>query len=247
MPRAGDTDLTFLSKEQPDFEAAYLRMRSKENQRYSDPEVIEFPDTFFYNLHREAWARRKRVTERLLSYLDRPEGSFRLLELGCGNGWLAAQCAQHSQIEVIGLDQVKEELLQAQRVFDLPNLTFAYGDIFEDIFKADNFDYIILAQTIEYFSDLAQLLHRCRRFLKPGGEIHILDSPLYRPRELEAAKQATRAYYEELGVPEMIPFHHHHSREALEPFDYQYLYRPGGLKSLFRKHDSRFPWVKVMD
>ena len=238
-------EVKILSKVTNDFEPIYLKVRKKENRIYSDPEVYEFPDTFFYNLHRQEWELRKKSMNRLIKYLKKRDTLATLLELGCGNGWLSAQLARKLEnYQITGLDVNMKELEQANRVFDLSNLEFAYGDIFQDIFPYESFDYLVICSTIQYFPNLAQLINRCRQFVKPGGEIHILDSHLYSDKEVANAKERSDRYYQSIGCMEMSERYFHHPKSELSSFDFEFLYRPGGL---FSKKDSPFPWVKIIN
>lgn len=237
-----------LSPVSDSFERMYLKVRNKENRVYSDAEVREFPDTFFYNLHRQEWEMRYKSFSRLYQYLKKREKSARLLDLGCGNGWLAGRVANLENFEITGLDMNMYELEQAARVFQESNLSFAYGNIFDDIFPKGSFDYIIIASTIQYFPNLTQLINRCREFLVSEGEIHILDSPLYSEREREQARDRTFQYYQSLGCEEMAEHYFHHLASELSSFDLKYLYRPGGFfKKLLGRKDSPFPWIKILN
>jgi ubiquinone/menaquinone biosynthesis C-methylase UbiE len=232
------------------FEETYLRYLRKDNRTYDDAEVRELPDTFFYNLHKQEWEMRAKTVQRLLKYISRPNepaNQFRMLEIGCGNGWLSARIAQMPQFNVVGLDVNYFELEQAARVFPFDNLDFVYGDLFDDIFPEESFDVVVLFDTIQFFPNLQQLINRCRQYLKKGGELHILESPIYQEKDLEQAAKQTLDYYQNLGLPEMAELHHHHSRKDLASFDYQFLYRPGGLGKLLGQKGSEYPWVKIVN
>lgn len=232
------------------FEEVYLRLLRKDNRTYDDAEVRELPDTFFYNLHRQEWEIYAKSAQRLLKYLYRPNEpahQFNLLEVGCGNGWLSARIAEMPQFDVVGLDINYFELAQAARVFPFDNLDFVYGDLFEDIFPEEAFDIVVLFDTIQFFPNLQQLINRCRQYLKKGGEIHILESPIYQEKDVEQSVKQTLDHYQHLGVPEMAELHHHHSRKEIASFDYQFLYRPGGLNKLLGRKDSPHPWVKIVN
>ncbi len=226
------------------FEELYLRAMRKENRIYSDSEVKELPNTFFYNLHRQEWEIREQSFTRLLHYFRKNQSPSQILDLGCGNGWLSDRIARMEHFEVSGLDISLFGLHQAARVFNRTNLAFYYGDLYEDIFPAGHFDCLILNQSIEFFPDLAQLLNRCRYFLKTGGEIHILDSPLFAEKELDTVRKSSLDHFESIGVPEMSAVYFHHSKSSLNTFDYQYLYRP---RKLFRKNDSPYPWIRIIN
>lgn len=231
------------------FPDLYLKLLRKENRLYDDAEVKELPGTFFYNLHRQEWSVREKSVARLLKYLDREtnEGEkFRLLDVGTGTGWMAAQVAGLEQWDVIGVDIVDTLLQQAARVFPLPNLDFVLGDIFQEIFPRESFDVVLLFDSIQYFPNISQLLERCKEYLKEGGEIHILESPLLLDKEQETAAQSAKAHYEQLGIPRMADHHFFHTKSDIQPFDHQYLYRPGGLGGLFGRKDSEHPWLKMV-
>ncbi|MDX2246940.1 MAG: class I SAM-dependent methyltransferase [Bacteroidia bacterium] len=237
-----------LSTVSETFEKQYLKVRRKENRVYSDAEVRELPDTFFYNLHRQEWEIRKKSLSRLFQYLKKRNKTARVLDLGCGNGWLSGNLAKLPHLEIVGLDVNRFELEQAARVFDYPNLRFVYGNIFEDILPFSSFDYIILASAIQYFPNLPQLINRCRQFLAQGGEIHIIDSPLYNEKEIEDARERTRMYYQSIGCEEMAEKYFHHLQTDINAFDFSFLYRPGGFfKKLSGGQDSTFPWVRIIN
>jgi hypothetical protein len=63
-------------------------------------------------------------------------------------------------------------------------------------------------------------------YLKPRGEIHLLDSPLYMDAEIEGAARRSRDYFASLGFPEMAEHYFHHRFASLGEFDYKFLYRP---------------------
>ena len=237
-----------LSEVSSEFEDVFLKFLRKENRLYGDAEVRELPSTFFYNLHRQEWELKSLQLNRLTQYLKRVNQNSRILDLGCGNGWLASHIARMEQFEVWGMDISLFLLQQAARVFQNPRLHFIYGNIFENILPEASFDGIILSESIQYFSDFQQLISRCRHFLKKGGEIHILNSPLYQEKEIVAEIEKSSLHFESLGVPEMTDLYFHHLRQELAPFDFQFLYKPQtfGMR-WFRSKDSPYPWVKIIN
>src|SRR5206468_643875 len=93
------------------------------------------------------------------------------------------------------------------------------------------------------------LLNTLFQYLKPQGEIHIIDSPLYTNNEIPNAIQRSGQYYSSLGFPEMAEQYFHHCESDLYSFDPKWLYRPHPrtlrLKQLLRSFDSPFPWVVI--
>ncbi|RMG32130.1 MAG: class I SAM-dependent methyltransferase [Bacteroidetes bacterium] len=239
----------FLTRSQPllpDFVEAYRQERIKSHRNYSHAQVKELPNAFAYNVHLREWDMRANSLKRFLKYLKRKKEPLLILDVGCGNGWFADKLARNQQYELFGLDVFMDELQQAAAVFHQPNLHFFYGDIFDQIFPQQSFDMIILNDSISYFEDLYKLLYTCLDLLKMGGEIHILDSPVYKSSELEAARERSQKYFEDLGVKNMLPFFHHHSTDDFLAFPHTYLYKPGGLKSLFGHSGGSWPWIRIV-
>ena len=243
-PHIDSGGIHILSKISLQFEEIYLKVLHKENRIYSDAEVNELPKPFFYNLHRQEWEMRTKHFQRLRLYLKKLDKPLKIMDLGCGNGWLANQLAEIPNTEIWGVDINLSSLQQARRVCTKSNVHFAYGDIYSDLFDTDSFDMIILNRTIEFFPNLPRLINRCRNFLPIGGEIHILDSPIFAEKELDAARQKTFQNFETVGVPEMSVLYFHHSRSAFQSFDNQFLYTPSRWK---RGKDSPYPWIRILN
>ena len=185
--------------------------------------------------------------KRLMRYLDRQVRSGSVLDLGCGNGWLAGRLSR--MYNVVGLDVNMPELEQAARLFRSASCLFAYGDVFSAELPLGSFRLIVLSSSVQYFPSLLELVGRLRELLEQDGEIHILDSPLYPSRQVGAARKRTQDYYRGAGLEAMLPFYFHHTYEDLEEFSYDFLYRPGTvIRKLTRKFfqpDSPFPWIRI--
>ena len=192
---------------------------------------------------------RHKSTERLLKYLQSNSNKNAIiLDLGCGNGWFAAKLAKLDIGKVVGWDINKVELEQAQRVFSMPNLHFYYQDIFEKTIE-QKFDFIIVNSVLQYFPEPSNLINRLIELLNDFGEIHILDSPFYKEKEVEAARERSMAYYQKLGMPKMADFYFHHTLKSLGSIQYDIMYNPYQWhKKLIRKLgilDSPFLWLRM--
>lgn len=203
-------------------ERCYLEVRSREGRILRDEEVLLLPNTLESNPYAREWAMRRRSFSRLERYLARrSRGKYiRILDLGCGNGWMANRLAGREGREVWAVDLNAQELRQGARLFGRGNLHFVYADlaspngIREDSvmpFRDKRFDFVILAASAQYFPDFPALISILRSILKPSGEIHITDSPFYgNEAERAAARQRTLEYYARVGVPEMADYYYHH-------------------------------------
>ena len=128
------------------------------------------------------WAGRATSCNRLVRYLAGNKKAAHILDIGCGNGWLSHRLSSVPGSRVIGLDPNLNELRQAARVFrHQSNLKFIYGDFYSDILQDLSFDIIVMAATVHYFPSLPLIIGDVLPHLRARGELHLLDSCLYRP------------------------------------------------------------------
>lgn len=227
----------------------YLEVREREGRLFSDGIVARLP--FLPSGHPldPEWRARSASALRLARYLSSRQKPLFILDLGCGNGWLSNLLCKFGH-SVIGLDQNQYELRQAARVFQPnSNLIFLEADIFSAPFIDGHFDTIILASVLQYFQDISRVISVLASYLKPEGEIHILDTPLYLDSELDAAVLRSHQYYASLGFPEMIEQYYHHRVSDFDELNPKMLYRPRALslrlKRLIGQTDSPFPWLML--
>jgi ubiquinone/menaquinone biosynthesis C-methylase UbiE len=233
----------YLTPENPKFSMYYLDVREKENRVLSDTQVRKLP---YLDIHE--WAFRIKPTERFTNYIDSKDDELQILTIGCGNGWFSNKIAEVSEKnQVIGLDVNCEELEQAARIFKKKNLSFVYADIFKVSEQLEaQFDIIALNGAIQYFEDFEALMTLLQSFLKPKGEIHIIDSPFYKTGEISTAKERTNAYYTELGVPEMAAHYYAHDLNLIKNFDVLYTYKRNIINKILGRKDSPFSWYRFI-
>jgi ubiquinone/menaquinone biosynthesis C-methylase UbiE len=227
----------------------YLRVREKEGRLYSDEIVKQLPFVPSGHLLMDEWRARSTSASRLIQYLSPRPKPLRILEIGCGNGWLSNMLAASGH-HVIGTDQNSYELHQAARVFSVnPKLLFIKGNIFSAPFSCLQFDVIVLASVIQYFQNVSTLLSLLLNYIKPQGEIHIIDSPFYSQDELISAMRRSQQYYSSLGFPEMSQHYFHHLISDLYAYHPKILYHPKPWKHFLNRWlsrvDSPFPWIVI--
>lgn len=274
----------FLSDPAPfrEKEQLYLEVRRREGRIFPDEVVQNLPFISKSNSYAKEWRWRRRSFQRFLSYcenlsaphfplLERADsyrmtknvggnagnGNFRILDLGCGNGWMANRLAENPAFEVWAVDVNQQEMEQGTRLFGKENLHFVYADLLSLVSRnsvpgdtpgtefRDTFDVAVLAASVQYFPDFAELVLVLKKCLKPGGEIHILDSPFYKNEMARAAaQQRTFEYYTKLGVPEMATFYHHHLWSDVENLGGINLNERLSIRLLQKiKWLAPFPWV----
>jgi SAM-dependent methyltransferase len=228
------------------FEKKYIVIRSLENRLCTDEELIKLPEMAADHPHHREWEIRRRSLRRLLRYLAGRKRPLEILEVGCGNGWLTHNLAELPGTKVTGVDINFTELQQAARVFSNdPNLRFIHGDIRSGILEERRFDMIVFAAAIEYFPSLKKILHFGLSCLKPGGEIHLIDSPLYRADQIERAKRQSHAYFTSFGYPEMADYYYQHNIGDLKSFHHDLLHNPHSVRSRFLRTNNPYPWVRI--
>ena len=229
-----------------DFGLQYILLRNKEGRIYSDKEVAVLPEIDKEHKHYNEWQVRKDTSGRLIKYLFSKKKALEILEVGCGNGWLTAKLSGIPLSRLIGIDINGEELNQAKRVFSqIENLEFFNCSFQDEMFSDRKFDIIVFAASVQYFSSLEKVLIESLERLKPGGEIHIIDSHLYRQNETNAASLRSNEYYRAIGFPEMSDQYFHHSLEDLKLFNHDVLYDPNSIINKLKKNKNPFYWVSI--
>jgi ubiquinone/menaquinone biosynthesis C-methylase UbiE len=234
------------------FEENYIAIREKENRLYPDEVVLKLPWVSKSHPWLDEWRVREITMTNLQRHFGKKRGRSLILEIGCGNGWLAHRLADSVDGEIAGLDINETELLQGAKLFrDCQNLTFVYGDVFTIDFTSQVFDFILLASSVQYFPDVSKLIRRLFELLRPSGEIHIVDSPIYdSPREVMEAKNRSLDYFESQGVAEMADNYFHHALPALEDYHPRVMFHPHSPFALFKRKilrlpQSSFPWMMI--
>lgn len=240
--------ITFsLSQELRQTASDYLTVREREGRLLEDGLVANLPDLpAKHPLHQE-FALRTLSAKRLRKWLDRHEPDGRVLELGCGNGWLLRYLVNDSERTGMGVDINRPELEQAARVFEDDPILWVLGDVFDPLFPDQFVDVIIVASAVQYFANLPRLIERLLELLRPTGSIHFIDSHWYHSEQQESAVDRSLEYYQRQGIPAMAQHYHHHTTESLQPYHWELAYNPHSLKNrLSRKFGQTvnpFPWI----
>jgi ubiquinone/menaquinone biosynthesis C-methylase UbiE len=234
-----------------DWSALYLEARSREGRLLPDATVAALPDLPRGHPLADEWRQRADSASRLVVYVRRRPRPMTIVDLGCGNGWLTNRLAAIDGAAVVGVDVNAVELDQARRVFgDQPRLEFVPGDLTDGTLIADRPDVVVLASVIQYVPDPATVLAAIAAGLGPSGEIHVLDSPIYEPSAVAAARQRTQRHYAGLGVPEMAAHYFHHDWRVFDPLAAEVLYRPDTRwrrveRRARHRPRSPFPWIRI--
>ncbi len=239
----------FLSEINNEFESIYLKVRDNEKRILPDNELLNLPFASEKNPHKKEWDLRAKSYLRFKKYLKRIKEKINVMDLGCGNGWFCGQLSKSFDHNFYCVDINMTELTQGRRVFNSGKIKCIYADIFTFEIPNALFDVVIINAAVQYFPDLKKLVERILVLLKDNGEIHIIDSPIYKSIEVENAKQRSFDYYSLMDSQEMAEHYHHHTWNELSTFNYNILYDPRlfmkRINRLFSIDDSPFPWIKI--
>ena len=86
------------------FEQMYIAVRDKEGRLYTDAQVAHLPDIDADHRYYKEWKTRKFAAVQLITFLEKQKRPLKILEIGCGNGWLSAKLANLPQARVTGID-----------------------------------------------------------------------------------------------------------------------------------------------
>lgn len=95
----------------------------------------------------------------------------RVLDLGCGLGWVARYCIEQGSEHVLGIDLSENMLEGARRTTDSDKVDYRRGDLEELQLPAGEFDVVFSGLALHYVSQAKfdGMLRELRRCLKSGG------------------------------------------------------------------------------
>lgn len=125
--------------------------------------------------------RMRKHTLKLIDELEITEGQ-RVLELGCGTGFVTFEIAERigEYGKVLGVDLSQGMLGVAQKKLkesSFENVEFLHGDMLNSLYKFEDesYDIVVCAWAIVYSIPL-KLLKQIYRVLKPGGKVGIIEN-----------------------------------------------------------------------
>ncbi|WP_110319944.1 class I SAM-dependent methyltransferase [Mycolicibacterium moriokaense] len=107
--------------------------------------------------------------------LDRciPADAACVLEVGCGDGFLAARLSQRVP-HVVAVDIDRPVLERAKQRFPTAKVTWRHEDILETSERLGSFDAIVSNATLHHLPDTRAALQCMRGLVRPGGTLAIV-------------------------------------------------------------------------
>jgi SAM-dependent methyltransferase len=118
------------------------------------------------------------ICDAIDSYLGKPPGVLRVLEVGCGPGYLSLELARGG-FNVVGLD-ISERCIEIASKFAKQDpwiaqrgeLNYVAGDFYSSSdLKDEAFDVVIFLGALHHFPDQLATIHRAKNLLKHNGLI----------------------------------------------------------------------------
>jgi 2-polyprenyl-3-methyl-5-hydroxy-6-metoxy-1,4-benzoquinol methylase len=104
-----------------------------------------------------------------------PAGASMILDVGCGDGYLAYLIASaNPQARIIGIDDEESGIRQANAMSartGLSNLEFRHVAAGATPFRDNEFPIVVLADVIEHVPDVPAMLQELERITAPGGAL----------------------------------------------------------------------------
>lgn len=125
---------------------------------------------------------------KILSILDIKQG-MRILDLGCGSGYLSFQAAGRNQeAQVVGLDIVSDALVANREHAKKENITNVEFISYDGIifpFEDESFDMVITRYALHHFPTIQTSMNEVARVLKKGGRFFLSDP---RPNDCDTTR-----------------------------------------------------------
>ena len=183
--------------------------------------LIELNHQFYQTFAEDFSATRQRLQPGVVQVLDAVPLTASVLDLGCGNGQLAAYLSEHGHTGTyLGVDST-ENLVEIARQLNVPNSAFIHADLtaaeWETQLPDQAYDYILCFAVMHHIPSQKlrlEFLHKVHSLLAPGGRfIHsnwqFLESERLRDRVLP---------WETIGLTD----------QDVDPHDYLLDWRRGG-------------------
>jgi len=105
-----------------------------------------------------------------------PEGRLNILDVGCGNGYIASRLAAMGH-KVTALDASEDGILLARKAY--PDVRFEVHSAYDDLRPlVGQVDLVVSSEVIEHLYSPRQFLQNIHQVLKPGGHL-ILTTPYH--------------------------------------------------------------------
>jgi 2-polyprenyl-3-methyl-5-hydroxy-6-metoxy-1,4-benzoquinol methylase len=102
-----------------------------------------------------------------------PPGTARVLDVGCGDGILAADLVDAGVARVVGIDVDAPVLERARTRHEGRGIEWLHGDVVDVSLEPESFDAVVSVAALHHM-DAARALLRFAQLLRPGGTVVVV-------------------------------------------------------------------------
>ena len=102
-----------------------------------------------------------------------PPGAVRVLDVGCGDGILAADLVDAGVPRVVALDADAPVLERARARHDGRGIEWVHGDVLDAPLDAESFDAVVSVAALHHM-DASRALTRFAQLVRPGGGVVVI-------------------------------------------------------------------------
>jgi SAM-dependent methyltransferase len=112
-----------------------------------------------------------------------PHDARRVLDVGCGDGMLAADLVNHGVAEVAAIDRDAPVLERARKRHEGTPIVWIEDDFMTAPFERGSFDAVLSVATLHHL-DMERALLRCADLVRPGGVVGVVGPAAFDWRDL---------------------------------------------------------------
>jgi 2-polyprenyl-3-methyl-5-hydroxy-6-metoxy-1,4-benzoquinol methylase len=128
-----------------------------------------------YRLGRLDEPSKRRLREIGAAMADLKIRDAKILEVGCGTGWLSAKLSEFGKVTAI---DIGEKIIEIAKV-NYPQIDFHSGDVHTLDLPVNSFDVIVTSEVLSHVADQPAFARRLAQLLKPGGFLLITTQNKY--------------------------------------------------------------------
>jgi SAM-dependent methyltransferase len=190
---------------------------------FKPSQLLSLPHVGRFSKKGWTWRVKARSWEALLNFLN-SRSPHRILDLGCGVGWLSYRLAMCGY-EVYGADIIRRGPvgLEASQVYGRRGADFerVRGEMERPPFQDRSFDVVVCNASIHFSRSLGETLIQGLRLLVPGGSFVMMNSPVHSDsNSAQRAQQDAQENFVRLGAPSGVAslYRHFTFSEVREAF-----------------------------
>lgn len=193
---------------------AYSRVWQNDGWGCASPSyLLNLPDRDTTGRQSGKWRVKARSMDALFE-LFRSLAPHRVLDMGCGVGWLTDRLARRGY-EAFGIDILQDDVLglRAADTYLVAGSDFEriWGELERPPFQAGTFDAVVCNASLHYAASLELALAEVNRILRPRGVFVLMNSPVHDDApSAERAERSFRRRLSRLGASENLVSRYHH-------------------------------------